>query len=383
MKVDIATTMDLRQKNRRELLSLMLAKGRATRNELRETTGFSYTTIGNLLSDLDKDDLIVQGGEADSTGGRKARIVELKSRAHCFLALDLTGPVFSWGVFELDGKAYCRDAYPVDPSLSRPAAVERFLDAARDRARELGVLSALRYAGAVIPGFYDEARGVVENSPENEMDGLELGRMVKERFGLPCIVRNDARTAAYGELASMPDPESRQLFYLLVLKESMGAAIALDGRIYEGADKYTGEIFMMPIHSGGEEKRLGDLLSPAADLAAASAAVGAPVGDEEFFRLFEQGRSFADELYRKTVGALARAVLNVACVLNPTDVVVGGFYSGYGPRLASDVRAELGRLGESWQEERLFLRMAPPTPFSLLKGISRDVIGRWVDTLWI
>ena len=52
MSRKVETTTDLRVNNRKELLNLLIRKGSATRNELKDETKFSYTTTGNLIGDL-------------------------------------------------------------------------------------------------------------------------------------------------------------------------------------------------------------------------------------------------------------------------------------------------------------------------------------------
>lgn len=378
----VATTVELRQKNRRELLSLLLTKGKTTRNELRNETPFSYTTIGNLINDLQTEEFIIQQGEADSTGGRKAQIIKINGNKALFIAIDVASKEFTWGIYNLEGERLHDSLYGYNKDISFKDNLCSLLQELRDVCEENNYTSRLTYAGIVVPGYYNDKADRISNSYDTEqMETFNLKSTIRQFFDLPILVKNDAKTAAYGEIPLLNDSEKHQLFYFMILKESIGGAFLLNGNVYQGAGGFAGEIYPLGLNWENNEKTLGELLHPTEDMKLLSAAVGEPVSEERFFELFHEKNQSALKIFEKTVEALTKGIIYVVCMLNPSDIRIGGFYNRYGNALLEGIQTRLME-AEEWQRENLNIRFSDFTQHTLIDSINTQMIHKWVDSLW-
>lgn len=381
MKKSIATTVELRQKNRRELLSLLIKEGETTRNNLRNLSGFSYTTIGNLLNDLSSEEFIIQKGVAESTGGRQAQVTKVNPEKAYFISMDISTSNFKWAIFSLDGQMRDSNHFDITDAISYKDNFIKLLEEIKKRSIDLDIYPKIVHTGVVITGYYNSSSDKITDSyDEDRMDSLNLKTTINHYFDTPVTIKNDAKTAAYNEVEKLDNPYESSLFYILVLKEGLGSAFLLNGKVYLGANGYAGEIYPITQITDGKEQTLGDLLNPERDKEKLGIALRQKITDKKFFE--ENNNLAAKEIYRKNVKAFAKGIFPVLCILNPSDIRIGGFYNGYGNDLPKDIITELKNIGETWQYTDLNIELAELSTYTLCNSIASQIINIWVESLW-
>jgi glucokinase len=88
--------------------------------------------------------------------------------------------------------------------------------------------------GVGVPSQIDHASGRVLASVNIPLEGVELGRELSGRLGLPVHVDNDANCAALAE-AQFVDGGPARYLVMYTLGTGVGGGIVIDGRIYRGA----------------------------------------------------------------------------------------------------------------------------------------------------
>lgn len=379
----VGTTVELRKENRRKLLWLLLDKGTTTRNELKNLSGFSYTTIGNLLLDLQKENFILEEGEATSTGGRKAKFIKVNPDRAFFISIDISGKLYKWGLYNLDCELLFFDTYNYEDSKASYENFETLLKQINTYIRKESIHEEIEYIGVVIPGYYDECNDIITDSYDKaNLESIKLKQTISDFFNYPVIIKNDAKTAAYNEKSLLENPTDNQLLYLLVLKESFGSAIVLNNKVYQGSRGYAGEIYPLVQIINGEEKNLGDLLYPLSDFNYISSKLNREINTDDFFNLYTNNDPIALELFEKTSLAMARGILQVSSVLNPSHIRIGGFYNQYGENLITNIHSYMKEFGEEWQYKNINLKLSTFTDQTLVKGIALQMISLWLNELW-
>jgi glucokinase len=115
------------------------------------------------------------------------------------------------------------------------------------------VRRAVPDAGAVgfgIPSLVDFAAQTSVSSVHLPLDGVPFGAVMSERVGLPVHVDNDVNLALLGELRAGAARGARDAV-MLTIGTGIGGAIAVDGRIYRGADGAAGELGHMTVDLDG------------------------------------------------------------------------------------------------------------------------------------
>ncbi|MBQ4591979.1 MAG: ROK family protein [Clostridia bacterium] len=91
-------------------------------------------------------------------------------------------------------------------------------------------------------GPLDPDRGIIMSPPNLPgWDNIEIVRMVRERFGLPAVLCNDANACALAEWRYGAGRGSNNMIFL-TFGTGLGAGIIIDGRIYNGANGNAGEV---------------------------------------------------------------------------------------------------------------------------------------------
>jgi glucokinase len=272
---------------------------------------------------------------------------------------------------------------PTDAHEGPEAVVRRIVQCARSALDEAGVpLEAVAGVGAMAAGPLDLARGIVTTPPN--LPGwrdVPLRDMLRDAFGLPVLLENDANAQGYGEYRFGAGKGARNLLFVTV-STGIGGGIVMDGRIYHGASGAAGEVGHVPLESAGPPcgaGHPGDLEAMASGLAIAREARDAlrqgrcPV----LRRLASEGRDVTAEAVAEAaslgdagaIGILERAgrylgmgLAGLVNVLNPDTVVLGGGLTNIGnmylapareelerrafPQALADVRVAIGSLGE-------------------------------------
>jgi glucokinase len=88
--------------------------------------------------------------------------------------------------------------------------------------------------GVGVPSQIDFASGRVLASVNIPLEGVELGRELTRRLGMPVYVDNDANCAALAEAQFVEGGPARNLV-MYTLGTGVGGGIVIDGRIFRGA----------------------------------------------------------------------------------------------------------------------------------------------------
>jgi glucokinase len=104
--------------------------------------------------------------------------------------------------------------------------------------------------GVGVPSQIDFATGRVLASVNIPLEGVELGRELQNRLGLPVYVDNDANCAALAE-AQLVDGGPARTLVMYTLGTGVGGGVIIDGRIFRGATGLGAELGHVVIQYDG------------------------------------------------------------------------------------------------------------------------------------
>lgn len=110
-----------------------------------------------------------------------------------------------------------------------------------DRAGVLGI-------GISSVGPLDPATGTVINPPNLPWERVPLGDELRQAFGLPVYVGNDANVAALAEAARGAARGYSHVIYLTI-STGIGSGVIIDGRLLLGRQGFAGEAGNMLVHT--------------------------------------------------------------------------------------------------------------------------------------
>jgi glucokinase len=176
--------------------------------------------------------------------------------------------------------------------------------------------------------------------------------MLQERLKCPVNVENDTNLAAQGEYYCGA-AQKQENFVFITIDEGVGAGIFLNGQIYRGSQWSAGEIGYLRVPNISREKptidaygRLEKALGASGILKSWTKSIkGARSHPQvrhaaEVFDLAAAGNAHAKRILKQRAMILADVVLDMALILNPSVILLGGKV-GIHPRLLQEVTSLL------------------------------------------
>lgn len=153
-----------------------------------------------------------------------------------YVAIDIGGTSVKWALMDEAGAIAERGQVPTAFTCA-DELIRALVEVARpfcDRVAGVGVSA---------PGgiFEDDPDGTIHRGGALlYMDGVPLGRRLREALGVPVVVNNDGKCCALGEYAAGALRGTR-CGVVLAIGTGIGGGIVIDGRVLRGAHCFAGE----------------------------------------------------------------------------------------------------------------------------------------------
>lgn len=340
-----------------DVLHLIRTGVAQTRADLAKHTGLAPSTVGLRVDALQRLGLVAEGGDADSTGGRRARVLRLEASAGHVGAVALGAHHVQLALTDLTGR---RTASVEEPRTDLAQAPEAFAAEAWSHLQRLAAGAGLRPEGLLglavsVPAPIEHPGGrVVQPSFMPAWHGVSVPELFAAHTSAPVFIENDANLLAYAELhgsgwaaGAAPGADGPEHLLAVKLGTRIGCGIVSAGRLHRGASGSAGEIS----HTGvtgigvipctcGVPACLESVASGGA-LVAALRQQGYDVADTAaVVRLGDAGDPAVVAQLRAAGRAIGSVLAAAANFFNPSDVVLGGVMSSSAPLVAA-LRAEV------------------------------------------
>jgi glucokinase len=270
------------------------------------------------------------------------------------VAVDLGGTKTLTGVVDRDGVVVRRRVAetPIDSQAALfdglVASIDEFAD------------DSIAAIGVGVPSVVDQRTGRAVSSVNIPLAGLDLRDRLRERFGVPVALDNDANAAAVAEHRFGAGRGTNHMI-MLTLGTGIGGGLILNGRLYHGAIGGAGELGHMTIDIHGPPCQgtcpgMGHLEGLASGTAAdhRSALLALEHPDGGLGRAAAAGREIdarvavdvaaaepggdAADLLEELGTYLGAGIATLVNVFNPEVVVVGGGFARAGELLLEPAR---------------------------------------------
>jgi glucokinase len=216
-----------------------------------------------------------------------------------------------------------------------------------------------RGVGVACAGQIHPQTGTVVYAPNLQWREVPLGRVLRHAFGLPVVVENDVRAAAWGEFRFGAGQGVSSLLAVFV-GTGVGSGAVLGGALWRGAGNSAGEVGHTQVVWDGLacpcgqrgcleqyasgiafQRRLAQALTARTPTRLATETNGDPsrLTAAMVLDAAESGDSFARQLLADAERYLTMAVANYVTLFNPDALVLGGGVIETVPRLFEIVAA--------------------------------------------
>lgn len=248
----------------------------------------------------------------------------LGSQGH-ILGIDLGGYGLRAALIDLHDHTYSSMQAPFSEENPEQAIAEAIACAKQLLASKGVDTSRLVRIGVGFGGPIDIRHGIIRLAPRRPAwENFPLQATFEQAFDATTLVDNDANLIALGEATFGVGKGYTNLFYLH-LSSGVGGGLVLDGRLYHGATATAGEIGHAMVGAGKsatleELVSIGGLLRRADELGLTT---------NNLADLFSDHPA-AQQVVRETTEVLALRLAQVAALIDPQMIVLGGVVARIG-----------------------------------------------------
>ncbi|MES2433681.1 MAG: ROK family protein [Pseudomonadota bacterium] len=347
---------------RQQVFERVRAAGLIARVQVAKDLGVSPASVTTITSELIEAGLIEEVSaprDPELGRGRPAVALGVRAGAHLVAGMKMSDREHSAVIVDFAGNLLANEVVPRRPG---PMPVAEMLDAMAALLNRVcdnaGIArGALSGVGIGLPGFVDQAEGVVLWSSTLTERAVPLALAAQERLGLPVSIDNDANLVALAELwfgagRSLAD------FAVVTFEHGVGMGFVMNHRIYRGAQRLGLELGHTKVQLDGALCRCGQrgcLEAYVADYALAREATTAlnwghregqsiSVLLESLYDHAQAGDATARSIFRRAGRYLAVGLANVVNLFDPALIILSGERLKFDYLYAAETLAEMDNL---------------------------------------
>ncbi|MEH6940391.1 ROK family glucokinase [Bacillus sp. JJ722] len=274
------------------------------------------------------------------------------------IGVDLGGTTTKLAFINLHGEIIHKWEIPTDVSDKGVHITKNIAKAIKGKLEELGQTNAdVIGVGMGAPGPIDESTGIIYEAVNLGWINYPLRDQLAAATGLPVVVENDANIAALGEMWKGAGDGAKDLV-CVTLGTGVGGGVIVNGNMVSGVSGAAGEIgHMTAVVENGYAcncGRSGCLETVASATGIVRVAMGnidsnpssslkkmldlnGAISAKDVVTCAEDGDQYAISVLDKVCFYLGLTLANVANVLNPQKIVIGGGVSKAGDILLNNV----------------------------------------------
>lgn len=270
--------------------------------------------------------------------------------------IDIGGTKVAIALANTEGETLAKRRLPTQNENGPFAVLESVAQTLTEVLRENE--ASLVAIGIGSPAPLDVQKGLIL-SPSNllDWDRFPIVQILREKFGVPVLLENDANAAALGEHSFGAGRGYNNVFYVTV-STGIGGGIVINGEIYHGVSTGAGEIGHTIVQPDGVRCNCGSigcletissgthivrrvnerLLNGEPSIIPELKSEGTEMSAGVVVEAVRRGDQLAIEIWNETCRCLAIGIANAITLLAPEVVIVGGGVASAGDLLLGPLK---------------------------------------------
>ena len=222
-----------------QILERVMKNPKVSRTDLANQLELTPAAISKAIKKLIGQGIIIENEYLRSTGGRPRMTLNVNKEYKKIIGINLGVGFMNMVVSHLDGEII-QIRQRKFAFKTQEKVLELLYEGISEVIEKFGVKSIIGM-GLATHGLVDRKKGTVIFSPHFKWKKLEIRKELEKKFNLRVIVENDVRAMLtaehmYGCAGNMKN------FMMLYIRNGVGSAIFLNGKIFEGSNCGAGEI---------------------------------------------------------------------------------------------------------------------------------------------
>lgn len=237
--------------NQSTLLNLIRTEAPISRPQLASLSGLSLVTVIKITTSLLERNLILERDFAESTGGRRAGLLEINPAGGFVVGLIPQPASLTAVILNLSGELVSTRQWDLPLHGDYAQAMELIVQCWEELFQESQIArDNILGVGFGMSGLIDAERGFCIDAALLGWKNVEISRPLEERIGIPVFVDNDVNClAVYEKLFGRGLPYDH--FLVVAVGRGVGLGIVANGDLYRGAFGGAGEFGHTVVTSEG------------------------------------------------------------------------------------------------------------------------------------
>ncbi|MFQ5680969.1 MAG: ROK family protein [Candidatus Omnitrophota bacterium] len=238
-----ATVLTERGRRNLAILDTIRRAGAISRAEISRSLRLNVVTISNYIDEFLRQNIVLERDLDVSGGGRRPVLLGINPDVGLAVGVGLN--LLNTVATTVNIKGEMVGRVKTENNNNVRDIVDSILDLIQRSIDNIEQKDKIKGIGVGIAGVIDKEKDIVR-WPQKIGDGchyatisLPLKSIIEKRFGLPCLIENDATLACFGEQWLSLGPEAKNVLFLF---SGVGCGIIINGEIYRGATGCAGEI---------------------------------------------------------------------------------------------------------------------------------------------
>ena len=301
-----------------QIINYIINHKATSKVELSRNLNLSMPTVLYNVNELLASGIVVEMGEYESTGGRKAKMISINPAYRYAVGIRITAKHVGFVLVNLKSEIEKYERIRLEFSTEASyysrlrEELHHFLADVENQDR----------IGISVPGIIKPGDGILIKSHALQLENYSLG-FLEQTFSLPVYFVNDANAAMMAE-----DLDRYKNALYLSLNNTLGGAFCIDGKLIQGENQKAGEFGHMILVPEGKQCYCGKLGCADAYCAASALTDETCQTLEQFMKSLENKETKAEDLWQEYLKNLAILISNLRMAYD-MDIILGGEVGGY------------------------------------------------------
>jgi glucokinase-like ROK family protein len=355
----------MRSLNQSSVLNLIRLREPISRAEIAKITKLTRPTVGDIVSNLVEQNLVIEKeSNSSKQGGRKPIMLSINYKARYIIGVYAAAEIIRVSLTTMDGHI----VYNLSKELETLPSKEDFITLIKeciysvlensnaDKSLIIGI-------GFAMHGLVNPDEGLAIFSPHLHLENMPIKEILEQEFHLPVTLENDVRALAMAE-SWFGQGKGVSDFICISVGRGIGSGIVMNSEIYKSSFHTAGEIGHTVLDVNGPMCECGN--NGCLEAYASEAAILKKVlkgldsaensilkewvkadrsnlSIELIFKAAENGDPLASLIVEQSAKSLGLATANIINILKPSKIILEGRIFEQGDLVISCVKEMAGK----------------------------------------
>ena len=351
----------IKELNRALVINTILNYGPISRTRISEITDLGLSTISNIVADLIKKELIYETGEEESSGGRRAILLEFNCNDRFVLGIKIGLDGIIVGLVNMKSKILDQYFIACPIKSNEEMVLGILINAMRDLINKNHIKTEkIIGCGIGVSGLVNQKEGILVFSKILGWKKIRLKEFLEKEFNFPIFVDKDVNVLTLAEKRFGAGKKINN-FICITIGKGVGAGIVIKGEIYHGSyggagdfghiiidkdgplcycgkrgclETFTSDQFIInkakEALSNQQDTMIKDFIKKKKDLDSISA--------DTVLKAAQKGDIVSKNIFQEVGENLAMGIVNLISLFDPELIVIGGEGANAGELIFSTMR---------------------------------------------